>query len=78
MYVLLTCKYENNSIKTVEKTWRHRYPHYKTVGSTSGSLLGVETSHGSPVARQHVASVNSSSLIFHGTLCDLFFTLMIH
>ena len=30
------------------------------------------TSHGSPDARKHVASLESSSLIVHGTLCDLF------
>ena len=28
-------------------------------------------SHESPVARQHIASVESSSLILHDTLCDL-------
>ena len=47
-------------------------------GSTGDSLLLQTfnwcclTSQRSPVARQHVAAVESSSLILHGTLCDLF------
>ena len=37
------------------------------------------TSKGSPVAGQHVASVESSPLILLGTLCDIYvFTVMIH
>ena len=33
MHVLVTCKYKNNRIKTTEKRWRHRLPHYKSVGA---------------------------------------------
>ena len=33
---------------------------------------GVWATQGSSAARQHVVFVESSSLILHGTLCDLF------
>ena len=33
MYVLVTCKYEKDRIKKkAEKTWRHRFHHYKSMG----------------------------------------------
>ena len=33
MHVLVTCKYKKDGIKTTEKRWRHRFPHYKSMGA---------------------------------------------
>ena len=32
LYVLVTFKYEKDRIKKAEKTWRHRFHHYKSMG----------------------------------------------
>ena len=32
MHVLVTCKYNNYWQKTTEKSWRHGFPHYKSMG----------------------------------------------
>ena len=32
MPVLVTCKFEKDLIKTTEERWRHRFPHYKSMG----------------------------------------------
>ena len=32
MHVLITCKYKKDQIKT-EKRWKHRFPHYKSIGA---------------------------------------------
>ena len=33
MHVLVTRKYKKDRIKTTEKRWRHRFPHYKSMGA---------------------------------------------
>ena len=33
MHVLITCKYKRIGSKTTEKRWRHRFPHYKSMGA---------------------------------------------
>ena len=33
MHVLITCKYKRTWPDTTEKRWRHRFPHYKSVGA---------------------------------------------
>ena len=34
MHVLVTCKYKKDRIKNnIEKRWRHRFPHYKSMGA---------------------------------------------
>ena len=32
MSVKVTCKYKKDPIKTAEKKWQHRFPHYKSMG----------------------------------------------
>ena len=34
-YVIVTCKYENDPIKTAEEKWQHRFSNYKSMGSFS-------------------------------------------
>ena len=31
MHVLITCRYKRYQIKTAEKKWHHRFPHYKSI-----------------------------------------------
>ena len=33
MHVLVTCKYKKDRIKNNGKKWRHRFPHYKSMGA---------------------------------------------
>ena len=33
MPVLITCKFEKDLIKPIEKRWKHGFPHYKSVGA---------------------------------------------
>ena len=33
MHVLFTCKYKEIGSKSTEKRWRHRFPHYKSMGA---------------------------------------------
>ena len=33
MHVLAKCKYKKDRTKTTEKRWRHRFPHYKSMGA---------------------------------------------
>ena len=32
MYIIITCKYEKDLIKTAKKKWQRRFPHYKSMG----------------------------------------------
>ena len=32
IYVIITCKYEKDLIKTAEKKWQHRFSHYRSMG----------------------------------------------
>ena len=41
MHVLITCKYKKDRIKTTEKRWRHRFPHYKSMGVSVAMETGV-------------------------------------
>ena len=36
-YVLVTCKYEKDPIKTAEKTWIHRFPQNESMEIFSGA-----------------------------------------
>ena len=33
MSILITCKFEKDLTKPTEKRWRHRFPHYKSMGA---------------------------------------------
>ena len=33
MFFLVTCKYKKDRIKKNKKRWRHRFPHYKSMGA---------------------------------------------
>ena len=39
MHVLVTCKYKKDRIKTTEKRWRLRFPHYKSMGAFSAHVV---------------------------------------
>ena len=58
MHVLVTCKYRT---KTTEKRWRHRFPHYKSVGA----LCCHGNQSFDPICPKTLCSLSPTSVMLH-------------